>query len=79
MATNKQSLQLSQDLMEFQSRYNALQQTNTTLLTSARFFRDESFKYQAEVESLKQIIASQLITLAAFEKSQPKKNTRESV
>jgi len=57
MAISKREVQLSQDLMELQSRYNELVDKHAEVLKSARFFRDESFKYQDELNALNDVVS----------------------
>jgi len=79
MAIPKRELQLSQDLMELQSRYNRLNMENnriTTLLRlsveSGRLLADGCERLEKEIEILKETIPSAI----AFT---PKKKTRKAV
>ena len=53
MSISKRELQLSQDLMDLQAQYNSILLEKNDLKKSARFFCDESFKYQNEIKELK--------------------------
>ena len=73
MAINKRELQLSQDLMDLQSRYNELIGKYGDVVKSARFFRDESFKYQNELTKTKKEVEILKETIPAAIAFVPKK------
>ena len=73
MAINKRELQLSQDLMDLQSRYNELIGKYGDVVKSARFFRDESFKYQNELREAKKEVEILKETIPAAIAFVPKK------
>jgi len=79
MATNNQAIQLSQELMELQSRYNELLQSRDTALKSARYFRDESFRLDNENVELKKEVAILKESIPSAIAFTPKKKTRKAV
>jgi len=79
MAISKRELQLSQDLMELQSRYNELVDKHSEVLKSARYFRDESFRMDTENVELKKEVAILKETIPSAIAFTPKKKTRKTV
>jgi len=66
MTISKQSLQLSQDLMELQSRYNELNRENNRITSELRIEKEKNVLLQDNIIELKDKVKKKQATLNAL-------------